>query len=259
MSQELKKDVVMLWGLWFFFDFSVGSRMFSIWPSPHVSARYCYSLHQQFFTQAAAEAKVRTITVEHLTASIRVHGYGVINTLVNYNVGFLKKKLEVPKSTSTNQTARQCKKNTSSSVRLLLNLMSRPSMRHIWWHHNHIEWRSPEHSETEVFLHSIFSLVFWKRWICFRMLSSLRWWQNSWQMNQWSLDCWRSSNGWRDGRPIPGRVPLKQRVSSVVSIQVSSIEYRTNEAIWSHIWCHDMSWMSWCHEYHNFIQFSDKS
>ena len=90
------KDVVMLWGLWFF---SVGSRIFSIWPSPHcwhVSARYCYSLHQQFFTQAAAEAKVRTITVEHLTASIRVHGYGVINTLVNYNVGFLKKKLEVP-------------------------------------------------------------------------------------------------------------------------------------------------------------------
>ena len=60
--------------------------------------RYCYSLHQQFFTQAAhGDAKIRTITVEHLTASIRVHGYGVINTAVNYSVGFLKKKLEVPK------------------------------------------------------------------------------------------------------------------------------------------------------------------
>lgn len=60
-------------------------------------SRYCYSLHQQFFTQAAhGDAKIRTITLEHLTASIRVHGYGVINTAVNYSVGFLKKKLEVP-------------------------------------------------------------------------------------------------------------------------------------------------------------------
>lgn len=61
-----------------------------------LATQYCYSLHQQFFTQAAhGDAKIRTITVEHLTASIRVHGYGVINTAVNYSVGFLKKKLEV--------------------------------------------------------------------------------------------------------------------------------------------------------------------
>ncbi|CAK9019640.1 unnamed protein product [Durusdinium trenchii] len=62
-----------------------------------LATQYSYSLHQQFFTQAAnqGDAKLRTITVEHLTASIRVHGYGVINTAVNYSVGFLKKKLEV--------------------------------------------------------------------------------------------------------------------------------------------------------------------
>ncbi|CAJ1340644.1 unnamed protein product [Effrenium voratum] len=62
-----------------------------------LATQYCYCLHQQFFTQAfnQGEAKVRTITVEHLAASIRVHGYGVINTAVNYSVGFLKKKLEV--------------------------------------------------------------------------------------------------------------------------------------------------------------------
>ncbi|CAE7205665.1 Washc4, partial [Symbiodinium necroappetens] len=47
-----------------------------------LATQYCYSLHQQFFTQASnqGEAKIRTITVEHLAASIRVHGYGVINT-----------------------------------------------------------------------------------------------------------------------------------------------------------------------------------
>ncbi|CAE7467141.1 WASHC4, partial [Symbiodinium pilosum] len=62
-----------------------------------LATQYCYSLHQQFFTQASnqGEAKIRTITVEHLAASIRVHGYGVINTAVNYSVGFIKRKLEV--------------------------------------------------------------------------------------------------------------------------------------------------------------------
>ncbi|CAE8687170.1 unnamed protein product, partial [Polarella glacialis] len=62
-----------------------------------LSTQYGYSLHEQFFTQASNQgaAKIRTITVEHLATSIRAHGTGVINTAVNYTVGFLKRKLEV--------------------------------------------------------------------------------------------------------------------------------------------------------------------
>eukprot|EP00931_Biecheleriopsis_adriatica_P019704 TRINITY_DN13361_c0_g1_i2.p1 TRINITY_DN13361_c0_g1~~TRINITY_DN13361_c0_g1_i2.p1 ORF type:complete len:1202 (+),score=292.24 TRINITY_DN13361_c0_g1_i2:38-3643(+) len=62
-----------------------------------LATQYGYSLHQQFFTQASnqGDAKIRTITVEHLAASIRVHGTGVVNTAVNYTVGFVKRKLEV--------------------------------------------------------------------------------------------------------------------------------------------------------------------
>lgn len=61
------------------------------------AAQYSYSLHQQIFTQAAnkSDAKIRVITVEHLSNSIRTHGNGVINTTVNYTYGFLKAKLEV--------------------------------------------------------------------------------------------------------------------------------------------------------------------
>ena len=41
--------------------------------------------------------------MEHLTASVKLHGYGVINTAVNYSVGFLKRKLEALGSLKTRQ------------------------------------------------------------------------------------------------------------------------------------------------------------
>ena len=61
------------------------------------AAQYTYNLHQQLFILAAKknEVKVRAISVDHLTASIRRHGAGVINTTINYTYGFLKKRLEV--------------------------------------------------------------------------------------------------------------------------------------------------------------------
>eukprot|EP00929_Paragymnodinium_shiwhaense_P087037 TRINITY_DN47360_c0_g1_i1.p1 TRINITY_DN47360_c0_g1~~TRINITY_DN47360_c0_g1_i1.p1 ORF type:complete len:1285 (+),score=290.81 TRINITY_DN47360_c0_g1_i1:32-3856(+) len=86
-----------------------GLDVIEIMRSIHLfAAQYSYSLHQQLFTQAAnqGDSKVRTITVDHLATSIRRHGTGTINTIVNYTKGFLKRKLEIVVGFLANEAVR---------------------------------------------------------------------------------------------------------------------------------------------------------
>lgn len=61
------------------------------------AAQYSYSLHQQLFIQSSnqGDVKVRIIAMEHVATSLQMHGTGIINTMVNYIYGYLRRKLEV--------------------------------------------------------------------------------------------------------------------------------------------------------------------
>lgn len=62
-----------------------------------LAAQYSYSVHQQFFTQSdnQQEKKLHVVTLDHVAASVRVHGVGIINTAAAFSIPFLNQKLEV--------------------------------------------------------------------------------------------------------------------------------------------------------------------
>jgi WASH complex subunit 7 len=59
--------------------------------------RFKYNLHQSFFIEptSADAASVKAISVYHLQNSLRTHGLGVVNTLINSIYKFLGKKFEI--------------------------------------------------------------------------------------------------------------------------------------------------------------------
>lgn len=55
--------------------------------------KYLYNLSNQVFVEKCSNNKhLNTISIQHITNSIRTHGTGIINTAVNFTFQFLKKK-----------------------------------------------------------------------------------------------------------------------------------------------------------------------
>lgn len=59
-------------------------------------AGYMYNLNNQFFIErSSANKHLNVLTITHVANSIQTHGFGIINSTVNYAYQFLKKKIRI--------------------------------------------------------------------------------------------------------------------------------------------------------------------
>ncbi|KAI2795690.1 hypothetical protein BLOT_016329 [Blomia tropicalis] len=59
-------------------------------------AAYMYNLNNQFFLERSSNNKhLNVLTIRHVSNSIQTHGFGIINSTVNYAYQFLKKKFQI--------------------------------------------------------------------------------------------------------------------------------------------------------------------
>mmetsp|Transcript_92222 Transcript_92222/g.192845 ORF Transcript_92222/g.192845 Transcript_92222/m.192845 type:complete len:1244 (-) Transcript_92222:152-3883(-) len=62
-----------------------------------LAAQYSYSIHQQFFTQSSNQQadKIHIVTLDHVAASVQIHGVGIVNTAAAYSIPFLNQKVQI--------------------------------------------------------------------------------------------------------------------------------------------------------------------
>ncbi len=75
--------------------YSEGLDILEIMRNIHIFvSKYNYNMNTQMFIEQATDQKnLNTISIKHITDSIRTHGTGIINTTVNYVFQFLGRKL----------------------------------------------------------------------------------------------------------------------------------------------------------------------